>query len=75
LKSTNPTANSRRDGERLWDGADADGGVRTGRLPVVDVGAPVSPVDDGGVRRGVVSDTGGRVDGVGSGTTGAAHKE
>lgn len=74
MKSTNPNANSRRDGERLSEGTDADGGVRTGWLPVVDAGAPESPVDDGGVRRGVVPDAGGRAEGVGSGTTAAAHQ-
>jgi hypothetical protein len=33
-------------------------GVRTGRLPVVAVGAPESTVGDGGVKVGVVSDSG-----------------
>lgn len=51
----------------------ADGGVRTGRLPVVDAGGSVSTVDDVGVRAGVVLDSGGRMDEVGSGTTGTAQ--
>ena len=44
--------------------------MRTGRLPVAAVGAPEPAVDDGGVRAGVVPETGTSADGVGSGTMG-----
>lgn len=45
-------------------------GVRAGRLPVVAVGAPEPPVDDGGV-----SDSGDSADEVGSGTVEAAQQK
>lgn len=45
-------------------------GVRTGRLPVAAVGAPEPAVGDGGVRAGVVPESGTSADGVGSGTMG-----
>lgn len=54
-------------------------GVRTGRLPVVTVGALESTVGDGGVKSGVVSDSGACAGAVGSeteeGTVGSGTEE
>lgn len=50
----------------------ADDGVRTGRLPVVDVGIPESAGGEGGVRSGVVSASGAREGVLALGTEGDA---
>lgn len=50
-------------------------GVRTGRLPVVAVGAAEPPVVDGGVKPCVLSDSGDSADEVGSGTEEAAQQK